>query len=509
MLAKTFSYSILGLDAHPVEIEVDVHGGLPLTSIVGLPDNVIKESKERVKSAIKNSGFHYPQRRVTINLSPANLKKEGPAFELAMAVGILAADEQLPLEAAGRFAFLGELSLDGSVKGVRGSLPIALDMDHTRFDGLILPLANAHEAALSPRSRLFPVDRLSTAVELLIAGDPPEPWHPSGDMETSGDPSPTLDYAQVKGQHHVKRGLEIAAAGGHNVLMIGPPGCGKSMLAKRFGGILPEMTPAEALETTKIHSVMNQLPPGLALLRRRPFRTAHHTTSAVALVGGGTYPRPGEITLSHNGVLFLDELPEFQRNVLEALRQPMEDQCVTIARANQTLRFPARFILLAAMNPCPCGYLTHPGKACHCRSTDIQRYLGRISGPLLDRMDIHLEVLPVAREVLMTDRPQEDSAAIKARTVNARARQTERLAGSDRMTNAHMDEAQLRRFCRLDPAGADLLREAMDQLNLSARAHDKVLKISRTIADLAGEDKILPGHIAEAIQYRSLDRKWW
>lgn len=509
MLAKTYSYSILGLDACLVEIEVDVHGGLPLTHIVGLPDNVIKESKERVKSAIKNSGFSYPMRRVTINLSPANLKKEGPAFELAIAVGILAADEQLDPEAARRFALLGELSLDGSVKGVRGGLPIALGMDHERFAGLVLPLANAREAALSPAVRLVPVDHLQTAVELLHDPDSIRPWSPPPPDCALQGTADTLDYAQVKGQQHAKRGLEIAAAGGHNVVMIGPPGCGKSMLAKRFAGILPDMTPEEAYETTKIHSVMNLLPAGEPLLRHRPFRTAHHTTSAVALVGGGTYPRPGEITLSHNGVLFLDELPEFQRNVLEALRQPLEDQTVTIARANQTLRFPARFILLAAMNPCPCGYLTHPRKACHCRSAQIQRYLARVSGPLLDRIDIHLEVPPVPQEVLASSEPAEDSATIKARTLAARARQSERFAGTPVTTNAQMADAQLRKHCRLDEAGEVLLREALEQLNLSARAHDKVLRLSRTIADLAGEECISSPHIAEAIQYRGLDRAWW
>ncbi|MCA9403643.1 MAG: YifB family Mg chelatase-like AAA ATPase [Candidatus Omnitrophica bacterium] len=508
MLAKTYSYTIVGLEACLVNIEVDVHGGLPLTHIVGLPDNVIKESKERVKSAIKNSGFSYPLRRVTINLSPANLKKEGPAFELAMAVGILAADEQIDPETVARYALLGELSLDGSVKGVRGSLPIALGMDRERFDGLILPLVNAREAALNPEARLVPVEHLQTAVELLLDPVSIQPWTPPPtDVAPSGSKD-DLDYAQVKGQHHAKRGLEIAAAGGHNVVMIGPPGCGKSMLAKRFPGILPDMTPEEAYETTKIHSVMNLLPAGEPLLSRRPFRTAHHTTSAVALVGGGTYPRPGEITLSHNGVLFLDELPEFQRNALEALRQPMEDHCVTIARANQTLRFPARFILLAAMNPCPCGYLTHPRKACQCRGAQVQRYLTRISGPLLDRIDIHLEIPPVPQEVLASGGNEETSARIKDRTLAARARQSVRFAETSTTTNAQMDDVQLRKHCRLDNAGAALLGEALEQLNLSARAHDKILRLSRTIADLAGAKSIGCEHLAEAIQFRSLDRIW-
>lgn len=509
MIANTFSYGIIGLEARPVQIEVDVHGGLPMTQIVGLPDNVIKESKERIKAAIKNSGYRYPVRRVTINLSPAHLKKEGPAFELAMAIGILAADEQIPHTGLETTAFMGELSLDGQLKGIQGALATALRLKKDNFSRLILPEANAAEASLCPGIPMFPATTLVEAInhiqsmnqETSFKLPPPVNRHMTRNFD--------CDFSEVKGQQHAKRGLEIAAAGGHNVLMIGPPGCGKSMLAKRFTSIVPGMTMSEALETTKIHSIMNLLPPGETLLSQRPFRTAHHTTSSIALVGGGSQPRPGEITLSHNGILFLDELPEFSRAALEALRQPLEDHIVTIARAQQTIQFPCRFVLLAAMNPCPCGYLTHPNKQCHCQPNQIQKYINRISGPLLDRIDIHLDMAPVQPQtIIMKSAQEESSRSILKRTTRARSIQTDRYKKKDYATNAQLSEREMHKHCQLGNAAKDLVEQAINQLSLSARAANKILKLSRTIADLDESPDIQDQHVAEAIQYRSLDRNW-
>jgi magnesium chelatase family protein len=508
MLTKTHSYGIIGLDAYPICIEVDVSKGLPATKIVGLPDNAIKESKERIRSAIRNSGYDLYPRRITVNLSPADTKKEGPAFDLPIALGILAATEQIPEHALHDFAIIGELSLDGRIQPVKGSLAITHALGK-RFKGIIVPQANAAEAALVQHARVYPVNSLNEVVHLLHNINTLEPYQTTLPVWETSDEHHLMDFADVKGQNHVKRGLEIAAAGQHNCLLVGPPGTGKSLLSKCLPGILPNMTQEESLETTKIHSVMGLLKNNSTLVTQRPFRAPHHTTSDIAIVGGGSTPKPGEITLAHNGVLFMDELPEFNRNVLESLRQPLEDQSVTIARTQKTSHFPAKFMFVAAMNPCPCGHLTNPRKTCHCTPTQIQRYLSRISGPLLDRIDLHLEVPSLSSQEIIELPQAEQSAMIKERTVNAHNIQQQRFQNSNTASNAQMTLDQIRTFCPLTSDGTELLKAAITQLNLSARAHDKIIKIARTIADLADEEYIQPEHIAEAIQYRNLDRDWW
>ena len=501
MLAKTYSYGILGIDAHKVCIEVDITRGLPGTTIVGLPDNSIKESRERIRSAIKNSGYKYPGQKIILNLSPADTKKEGPSFDLAMALGVLAASGQISGERLADYAIIGELSLDGQLQPVNGTLSIAIAAAKDQYKGIILPTANAPEGCLVNNIPVFAMKTLQQAIQFLENPSSHQPFPVKTEFSIS-EQLYDVDFADVKGQTYVKRGLEIAAAGGHNALMIGNPGTAKSMLARRFSTILPEMTREEALETTKIYSAIGALKNKQGLVTQRPFRSPHHTTSAAAIVGGGTIPRPGEITLSHNGVLFLDELPEFSRHVLESLRQPLEDHTVTIARANKTIQFPCRFILICAMNPTQHGRLENNPHSYH----QMEKYLSRLSGPLLDRIDIHLSVPDLPVKDLFNKQSSESSMEIKKRTVAARQRQRDRLKNTGISTNAAMNFKLIRKFCALDKNSELLLKSAIEDLNLSARAHDKILKVARTIADLNGCENIQEHHICEAIQFRNLDK---
>jgi len=508
MLSTVLSAATYGINAYLIEIETNIELTVPNFFMVGLPDNAVKESRERVATAIKNSGFEYPNKRITINLAPADVKKEGSSYDLPIAVGMLASSGQVSMDLLKEFIILGELALDGLLRPIHGALPIAVELKKKGIHGIILPKANANEAAMVEGIDVYGVESLADTVDLLEGKNSLQPTKMNLSEVFAVEQKYHSDFSDVKGQENVKRALEVAAAGGHNIIMIGPPGSGKTMLARRLPSILPPMTFEESIETTKIHSVSGMLPAGSALVAQRPFRSPHHTISDSALVGGGTIPRPGEISLSHHGVLFLDELPEFARNVLEVMRQPLEDGRVTISRSKMSVDFPASFMLVCAMNPCPCGNHGNPNAACTCTPMQIQKYMAKISGPLLDRIDIHIEVPAVKVAELSQKKPGEPSVSIRERVVKARELQLNRFSKGKKhiYSNAAMQSKEIREFCKIDSAGDELLKMAMTKIGLSARAYDRILKVSRTIADLAGSEEIRTQHLSEAIQYRNLDR---